>query len=110
VRLESGLEYEEIEAGTGDKATADSTVVVNYRGTLKPDGSEFDASEKHGGPVTFPLNGVIVGFRDGIAGMRVGGKRRITIPYAMAYGEKGRPPAIPPKADLVFEVELVKVE
>jgi len=110
VKKPSGLEYEELKVGVGTEATEADTVLVNYKGTLKSNGKEFDSSAKHGGPQTFPLNRVVAGFREGIAGMKEGGKRKLVIPSSMAYGAKGSPPNVPPNADLVFEVELIKVQ
>jgi len=103
------LGVEDLVVGDGELAEPDSTVTVHYRGTLASDGSEFDASAP-GEPVTFPLRNLIVGWQEGIPGMRVGGTRRLEVPWSMAYGERGRPPAIPPKADLVFEIELEDVK
>lgn len=98
---------EDLVVGTGPAAHKGAAVVVHYRGTLKSDGSEFDSSYKRGQPAAFPLANLIKGWQEGIPGMKPGGKRKLTIPYALAYGEAGRPPTIPPKSDLVFEIELV---
>jgi FKBP-type peptidyl-prolyl cis-trans isomerase len=85
---------------------------VHYKGTFKKDGKTFDSSYDRGEPIEFKLaEGMLIkGWTEGIPGMRVGGKRKLSIPYAMAYGEHGRPPAIPAKADLNFEVELLDVK
>lgn len=108
--LPSGVEIEDLKVGDGVECKPGWAVVMHYRGTFKADGTEFDSSFKRGEPLVIPLTRLIRGWQEGVPGMKVGGKRRLTIPYAMAYGEQGRPPTIPPKADLVFEVELVGVK
>ncbi len=105
VKTSSGLVYKSLKDGTGAKPSASSTVQVNYRGTLI-DGTEFDASAKHGGPVTFPLNGVIPCWREGLQRMKVGERARLVCPSELAYGDQGQG-EIPPGATLVFEVELL---
>ena len=90
---------------------ADSTIMVytvHYTGWLT-DGTKFDSSVDRGSPITFPagLHRVIPGWESGFEGMHVGGKRRLFIPYQLAYGDSGRPPTIPPKSDLIFDIELV---
>jgi peptidylprolyl isomerase len=107
----SGLKYHDFVVGTGAEATSGSLVSVDYTGWLT-DGKKFDSSMDRTDPIQFPLGTgrVIKGWDEGIAGMKVGGKRQLVIPYALAYGEKGRPPVIPAKATLIFEVELVGVE
>ncbi len=107
-----GLKIEDLKVGTGTEAKLGSKITVHYRGTFK-DGKEFDSSYKSGAPAEFPLEegGLIKGWTEGIPGMKVGGKRKLMVPYAMAYGERGTPNGqIPPKSDLNFEVELIKVE
>jgi FKBP-type peptidyl-prolyl cis-trans isomerase FklB len=101
----SGLQYKVITPGTGKKPTASDTVTVNYRGTLI-DGAEFDSSYARGRPATFPLNGVIAGWTEGVQLMQEGGKSQLVIPPALAYGDKGELAG----QVLVFEVELIKVE
>jgi FKBP-type peptidyl-prolyl cis-trans isomerase FkpA len=105
------VDTKDLVVGKGKEATTGKTVTVHYVGTLT-DGKEFDASKKHGKPFDFSLGSgqVIKGWDVGVAGMKVGGKRKLTIPYQYAYGEQGRPPVIPPKATLVFEVELLDVK
>ena len=105
------LKIEDIKKGTGAEAKAGDTVTVHYTGWLT-DGTKFDSSLDSGQPFSFPLGAgrVISGWDEGVVGMKVGGKRRLTIPPAMAYGEQGSPPVIPPNATLVFDVELLGVE
>jgi FKBP-type peptidyl-prolyl cis-trans isomerase FklB len=110
VALPSGLQYKILKAGTGAKPAATDKVVCNYRGTLI-NGTEFDASEKHGGPATFPVNGVIKGWTEALQLMPVGSKWQLFIPSDLAYGERGTPDgSIPPNSTLVFEVELVSIQ
>lgn len=104
----TSLVIEDAVVGTGLECPQGATVKVHYRGTLM-DGTEFDSSYKRGQPIEFPLRNLIKGWQEGIPGMKVGGKRKLTIPYAMGYGVHGSPPAIPPKADLIFEIELLGV-
>lgn len=102
------LEITDIEVGSGAEAAADSTVTVHYTGWLASDGTIFDSSLSRGQPASFPLSGVIVGWQEGIPGMKVGGKRRLVIPPDQAYGSTGTS-GIPPNSALVFEVELLDV-
>jgi len=104
----SGLVFKSIKNGTGASPKATDVVKVNYRGTLT-DGTEFDASAKHGGPISFPLNRVIPCWTEGVQLLKVGGKGKLTCPSAIAYGQRGAGGAIPPGATLVFEVELVGI-
>ncbi|MBC7835045.1 MAG: FKBP-type peptidyl-prolyl cis-trans isomerase [Phycisphaerales bacterium] len=106
----SSVQVEEIVVGTGAECTSPKqTVKVHYRGTLASNGKEFDSSVG-GKPIEFRLADLIKGWQEGIPGMKVGGKRKLTIPYQMGYGDRGSPPVIPPKADLVFEIELLGVK
>ena len=99
-----------ITAGKGDVAKAGDRVSVHYVGTLM-DGTKFDSSRDRNQPFQFALGQgqVIKGWDQGVAGMKVGEKRKLTIPPAMAYGAMGRPPKIPPNSTLVFEVELLAI-
>jgi FKBP-type peptidyl-prolyl cis-trans isomerase len=105
------LIIEELTVGTGAAATAGQHVTVHYTGWLT-DGTKFDSSKDRGDPFDFPLGKghVIKGWDEGVAGMQIGGKRKLTIPPAMGYGARGAGGVIPPNAVLVFEVELLKVE
>jgi FKBP-type peptidyl-prolyl cis-trans isomerase len=106
----SGLRYQDLTEGTGATAQPKDFVQVHYTGTLT-DGKEFDSSKRSGAPFTFRLGDgdVIRGWDEGVAGMKVGGKRKLWIPPALAYGARGQPPDIPPDAELIFEVELLKI-
>jgi peptidylprolyl isomerase len=136
LRTAFALKYQDVVIGTGALAEPGKLYKVHYTGYLASDGTKFDSSyerrsperdkdgkvvmgpdgkpkmgEPHAEPIEFPQGrrGVIPGWDQGFAGMRVGGKRRLFIPYQLAYGELGRPPAIPPKSDLIFDVELLDV-
>ena len=108
VALPSGLMYQVLNEGSGKKPTAQDTVECHYEGRLI-DGTVFDSSYKRGESATFPLNGVIAGWTEGVQLMSEGAKYRFFIPYQLAYGERGAGAAIPPFAALVFDVELIKV-
>jgi FKBP-type peptidyl-prolyl cis-trans isomerase FkpA len=104
------LQIENLRAGSGAEAAAGNTVTVHYVGTLT-NGSKFDSSRDRGQGFTFKLGAgqVIAGWDQGVAGMRIGEVRKLTIPPQLAYGERGFPPVIPPQSTLVFEVELLAV-
>jgi FKBP-type peptidyl-prolyl cis-trans isomerase len=106
----SELQIEELAVGAGPEAQAGNTVDVHYTGWLT-DGSKFDSSVDRGKPFSFELGAgrVIQGWDRGVAGMKVGGKRKLTIPPELGYGERGAGNVIPPGATLVFEVELLAV-
>ncbi len=109
VTLPSGLQYKILKAGTGEKPTANDTVSCNYRGTLI-DGTEFDASAKHGGPASFPVNQVIPAWTEALQLMPVGSKWQLFVPSQLGYGPQGSGPDIGPNATLIFEVELVSIQ
>jgi FKBP-type peptidyl-prolyl cis-trans isomerase FklB len=109
VALPSGLQYKVLKQGDGPKPTATDSVVCNYRGTLI-NGTEFDSSPKHGGPATFPVNGVIKGWTEALQLMPVGSKWQLFVPSDLAYAERGAGGDIGPNATLIFEVELVSIE
>lgn len=104
----SGLQYKIIEQGTGAQPQATDNVTVHYRGTLM-NGQEFDSSYARGEPTSFPLNGVIAGWTEGLQLMKEGAKFEFYIHPDLAYGERGAGGAIGPNAALVFQVELIKV-
>ncbi|MEO5768097.1 MAG: FKBP-type peptidyl-prolyl cis-trans isomerase [Polyangia bacterium] len=108
----SGLQYEDTVPGTGAEAVAGKTCVMHYTGWLWTDGAKgkkFDSSLDHGSPFSFALGGgqVIKGWDEGVAGMKVGGKRSLLIPAAIGYGARGAGGVIPPNATLLFDVELL---
>ncbi len=105
---DSGLQYEVLKQGDGAKPKATDQVKVHYRGTLL-DGTEFDSSYSRGQPVTFPLNGVIKGWTEGLQLMPVGSKYKFYLPASLAYGEQGAGNKIAPNATLIFEVELLDI-
>jgi FKBP-type peptidyl-prolyl cis-trans isomerase len=111
VTTKSGLQWVELKIGEGRTATAGNTVEVHYDGTFK-DGKKFDSSVDRGKPFSFPLGAgrVIKGWDEGVAGMKEGGKRKLMIPPEFGYGAGGAPPVIPANAQLIFEVELLKVK
>ena len=102
------LEKIDTKVGTGEEVKPGDTVTADYTGALMSNGVIFDASADHGGPISFPLSGVIAGWSQGIPGMNVGGSRRLLIPANLAYGSQGNS-GIPPNSDLVFDVTITKV-
>ena len=108
--MSASLLIEDLVVGQGDEAKPGRTVDVHYTGWLT-DGKKFDSSVDRGTPFSFPLGGgrVIKGWDQGVAGMKIGGKRKLTIPSDLAYGDRGAAGVIPPGATLVFEVELLGV-
>jgi FKBP-type peptidyl-prolyl cis-trans isomerase FkpA/FKBP-type peptidyl-prolyl cis-trans isomerase FklB len=107
-KTDSGLVVTTLKPGTGPSPKATDKVKVHYHGTLI-DGSVFDSSVQRGQPATFPLNGVIKCWTEGVQLMKVGGKSRLVCPAELAYGERGAPPRIKPGATLIFEVELLEI-
>ncbi len=110
ITTNSGLKYEDVNEGTGTAAKAGDTVEVRYTGWLT-DGKKFDSSLDRKQPFAFKLGAgkVIKGWDEGVAGMKIGGKRKLTIPAALGYGARGAGAAIPPNAELLFEVDLIKI-
>ena len=108
VTTASGLQYTVLSMGKGPKPKATDKVKVHYKGTLL-DGTEFDSSYKRGEPISFPLNGVIKGWTEGVQLMNVGSKFKFFIPSELGYGERGAGAQIGPNATLIFEVELMKI-
>jgi FKBP-type peptidyl-prolyl cis-trans isomerase FklB len=108
VVTDSGLQYEVLKAAEGKKPGATDSVTVHYEGTLL-DGSVFDSSYQRNEPASFPLNMVIAGWTEGVQLMSEGAKYRFFIPSALGYGERGAGAAIPPNADLIFDVELLSI-
>jgi len=105
-----GVYYKDLVVGEGVQVSAGQTVTVHYEGWLH-DGTKFDSSLDRGEPATFSLNQVILGWQDGVPGMRVGGKRKLVIPSKLAYGAQGAGDGvIPPHATLVFDIELLGIE
>ncbi len=115
IKTSSGLQYEDTKVGTGASPKTGQTCVMHYTGWLWENGAKgkkFDSSVDRGTPFEFPLGQgrVIKGWDEGVATMKVGGKRLLLIPSQLAYGPSGRPPVIPPSSTLLFEVELLDVK
>ncbi len=110
-KLPSGLEIWDSKEGTGDAVKPGGTVTVHYTGWLT-NGKKFDSSVDRGQPFSFQLGAgrVIKGWDEGVAGMKVGGKRKLMIPPELGYGDRGAGNVIPPNAELIFEVELLKIK
>lgn len=111
VTTPSGLKYVDLVEGQGASPRPGSTVTVNYTGTLQ-NGTKFDSSYDHGQPFSFKIGTgrVIPGWDEGLMTMKVGGKRRLTVPPELGYGERGQPPKIPGNSTLIFDVELLDVK
>lgn len=112
IETKSGLSYKDIKVGTGESPKAGTTVTVHYTGWLQQNDQKFDSSLDRGQPFSFTLGEgqVIPGWDEGVATMKVGGKRKLIIPADLAYGARGVPGSIPPNATLVFDVELLEVK
>ena len=115
VKTESGLQYRDPKVGTGEEAKKGQTAIVHYTGWLWENGekgSKFDSSKDRGQPFDFPIGGrrVIKGWDEGVAGMKVGGRRELIIPPDLGYGARGAGNVIPPNATLFFEVELLQLQ
>ncbi|NEO27725.1 MAG: FKBP-type peptidyl-prolyl cis-trans isomerase [Kamptonema sp. SIO4C4] len=110
ITTDSGLQYVEIKEGVGASPQPGQTVVVHYTGKLE-DGSKFDSSRDRGQPFSFKIGAgrVIKGWEEGIASMKVGGRRKLIIPPELGYGERGAGGVIPPNATLIFDVELLRI-
>lgn len=102
------LKIDDLKVGDGAVVQANDTVRVHYKGTIAQTGVKFDSSYDRGEPITFALSGVIQGWQEGMLGMKVGGKRRLIIPSAKAYGDQDNS-GIPANSDLVFEIELLAI-
>jgi FKBP-type peptidyl-prolyl cis-trans isomerase len=105
----NGLKVWDVTEGSGPDAKPGATVTIHYTGWLT-DGTVFDSSKQRGQPITFPLGRLIQGWQEGVPGMKPGGVRRLLIPYQLGYGAAGSPPSIPPKATLVFEIEMISAK
>ena len=112
VTTPSGLKYLDLRKGTGEEAKKGSFVFVHYTGWFTETGKKFDSSKDRNTPFSFRLGNkeVIKGWDEGVAGMKVGGKRKLIVPAELGYGKEGRGVEIPPNAELTFEVELLRVK
>jgi peptidylprolyl isomerase len=105
----SELQIIDLKPGDGDTVPEGATITAHYTGALVKDGTIFQSSHDFGNAISFGLDQVIEGWTKGVPGMKVGGTRRLIIPAAMAYGESSPAPNIPPSSDLVFDIELIKI-
>ena len=105
----NGMKVWDVTAGDGPETKPGATVTIHYTGWTT-DGKVFDSSKTRGTPITFPLAQLIQGWQVGVPGMKPGGVRRLWIPYQLGYGERGMPPTIPPKATLIFEIEMISAK
>lgn len=103
------LEIIDVEVGTGEEVQPGAKVTAHYTGALCKNGIIFQSSHDFGKAITFPLDGVIAGWTQGVPGMKVGGTRRLIIPAEMAYGEQSPAPNIPANSDLVFDIDLMAI-
>jgi FKBP-type peptidyl-prolyl cis-trans isomerase len=104
------LRFDTVTEGSGEEAQPSATVTIHYTGALASNGTIFDSSVGRGEPATFPLDNLIVGWQEGIPGMKVGETRRLFIPSGKGYGETGSGASIPPNSDLIFDIELLAVQ
>ena len=104
------LQVTDLKVGDGEEVKPGATVTAHYTGAIAKDGTIFQSSHDTGEPVEFPLTSVIAGWTEGVPGMKVGGKRRLLIPAAKAYGEQSPSAEIPPNSDMVFDIEMVSVK
>lgn len=109
ITLDSGLQYEVIKEGSGEKPSLESVVKTHYKGTLI-DGTEFDSSYKRNEPAVFPVNGVIPGWTEALQLMPVGSKWKLYVPSDLAYGPRGAGEMVPPNSVLIFEIELIEIQ
>lgn len=106
----NALQIIDVQEGTGETVQPGATITAHYTGALCKDGTIFQSSHDFGDPISFPLNGVIKGWTEGVPGMKIGGIRRLVIPAVMAYGSQSPAANIPANSDLVFDIELVAIK
>jgi FKBP-type peptidyl-prolyl cis-trans isomerase len=108
IKTPSGLQYEVIKEGTGERPTADQTIKIHYDGTLI-NGRKFDSSRDRGEPIVYPLNQLIKGWIEGVQLMKVGSRYKLYVPYYLGYGEQGSGENIPGGSTLIFDLELIEI-